>query len=70
MSAVGSDIGMPRSKRHQLLYKFSCAFIGVSAILFFTVFLPAARPFPWSDEWDYLPAVDLKGLSIACHQRA
>jgi hypothetical protein len=64
MSAVGSDIGVPRSKRHQLLYKFSCAFIGVSAILFFTVFLPAARPFPWSDEWDYLPAVDLKGLSL------
>jgi len=63
--SVGSDIGLPRSKKHQVLYKFSCEFIGVSAMLFFTVFLRAARPFPSSDEWYYLPAVDLKGLPIA-----
>jgi hypothetical protein len=64
MSAAESDIGVPRSKRSQFLYKFSCGLIGVSALLFFTVFLPAARAFPWSDEWDYLPAVGLKGLSL------
>jgi hypothetical protein len=39
-------------------------FIAASAILFFTLFLPASRSFPWSDEWDYLPGVDLKGLSL------
>jgi len=64
MSAAESDIGVPRSKRSQFLYKFSCALIGASAILFFTLFLPAARAFPWSDEWDYLPAVGFKGLSL------
>src|SRR5438552_16203581 len=64
MSAVESDIGVPRLKRQEVLYKFACAFICISAILFFTVFLPAARSFPWSDEWDYLRAVDLHGISL------
>ena len=49
---VESEIGELRLKRQEILYKFACAFICISAILFFTVFLPAARPFPWSDEWD------------------
>ena len=64
MSAVESDIGVPRLKRQEILYKFACAFICISAILFFTVFLPAARSFPFSDEWDYLRAVDLHGTSL------
>ena len=60
-----SDIGLPRSKRHQVLYEFSCEFIGVSAMLFFTVLLSAGRSFPWSGEWDYVPAVGLTGLSLS-----
>jgi hypothetical protein len=64
MSAVESDIGVPRLKRQEILYKFACAFICISAILFFTVFLPAAKSFPWSDEWFYLRAVDLHGISL------
>ena len=39
MSAEESDIGVPRLKRQEILYKFACAFICISAILFFTVFL-------------------------------
>jgi hypothetical protein len=62
--AVKSNIGVPRLKRQEILYKFACAFICISAILFFTVFLPGARSFPWSDDWCYLEAVDLRGISL------
>jgi hypothetical protein len=64
MSTVESGIGVPSLKRQEILYKFAYAFICISAILFFTVFLPAARSFPWSDEWYFLPAVDLHGISL------
>jgi hypothetical protein len=55
---------MPSVKVSQRIYVLSCTFIVISAVAFWTVLLPAAKCFPWSDEWIYLPAVDLRGRSL------